>query len=79
MTKKQTYKQFRLPKLPHANLQSLPADLRGPPNNKYGGHRNWRMRGIKGSKFGAASPVRKPAKAEWAEIENNLRAQSLID
>ena len=79
MTKKQTYKEFTLPKLPRANLQSLPVELRGPSNNKYGGHRNQRMRSLKGSKLGAASSVRRPTTAEWAEIENNLRARNLID
>ncbi len=36
-------------------LQDLPYDLRGLPNNRYGGHQTSRLRGFKGSTYGAAS------------------------
>ena len=36
-------------------LNDLPRKLRGPSNNKYGGHQCQHMRAFRGSKFGAAS------------------------
>ena len=39
-------------------LQDMPMYLRGLSNNRWGGHKSNRMRGFKGSKYGAASPVR---------------------
>lgn len=39
-------------------LSDLPPQLRGFPNNLWGGHSSCHMRGFKGAKYGAASPVR---------------------
>ena len=39
-------------------LEDLPLHLRGLSNNRWGGHKANRMRGFRGSKYGAASPVR---------------------
>ena len=36
-------------------LEDLPYELQGPSNNRFGGHKNSRLRGFKGSKYGAAS------------------------
>ena len=39
-------------------LEDMPPHLRGFSNNRWGGHKANRMRGFRGSKYGAASPVR---------------------
>ena len=39
-------------------LCDLPSHLRGLSNNRWGGHSSGHMRGFKGAKYGAASPVR---------------------
>ena len=39
-------------------LEYLPLHLRGLSNNRWGGHKANRMRGIGGGKYGAASPGR---------------------
>ena len=38
-------------------LSDLPLHLRGLSNNRWGGHSSSHMRGFKGAKYGAASPV----------------------
>ena len=39
-------------------LEDLPLHLRGLSNNRWGGYKSNRMRSFRGSKYGAASPVR---------------------
>ena len=39
-------------------LEDLPLHLRGLSNTRWGGHKANRMRGFRGSKYGAANPVR---------------------
>lgn len=39
-------------------LSDLPPQLRGLSNNRWGGHSSGHMRGFKGAKYGAASPVK---------------------
>ena len=39
-------------------LEDLLLHLRGLSNNRWRGHKVNRMRGLRGSKYGAASPVR---------------------
>ena len=39
-------------------LQDMPMYMRGLSNNRWGGHKSNRMRGFRGSTYGAASPVR---------------------
>ena len=36
-------------------MEDLPYDLRGLPNNKWGGHKTSKLCGFKGSTYGAAS------------------------
>ena len=38
-------------------LEDLPLHRRGLSNNRWGGHKANRMRGFRGSKYGAANPV----------------------
>ena len=39
-------------------LEDMPMYFRGLPNNRWGGHKSNRMRGFRGSTYGAASEVR---------------------
>jgi hypothetical protein len=39
-------------------LEDMPMYLRGLSNNRWGGHKSNRMRGFRGSTYGAASEVR---------------------
>ena len=39
-------------------LENIPMYLRGLPNNRWGGDKSNRMRGFRGSTYGAASEVR---------------------
>ena len=47
--------------------------LRGPPQNKFGGHRTRRIRGVRGNTFGPASPCYVYTKEEREALERVLR------
>ncbi len=53
-------------------LEDLPIPLRGLSNNRWGGHKSNKMRGFRGSTYGAASGVKHiPLTPELlAEYEN---------
>ena len=38
-----------------ATLNDYPPELRGPPQNRFGGHRTEAIRGFRGNTYGAAS------------------------
>lgn len=50
-------------------LFDLPSDLRGPANNKYGGHRGFRLKTF-GGQFGAANVGRRYSPEEIAKWES---------
>jgi hypothetical protein len=53
-------------------LNDLPKELRGLPQNKWGGHKTQSMKGYRQNTFGAASPCRSLSKAEIEQwIANN--------
>ncbi len=54
-------------------IEDYPSELRGPTQNRYGGHKTQRMRSYKGNTFGAASPVKHFTKEECAEYEAKMR------
>lgn len=58
-------------------LADLPRDLRGPSNNRYGGHRNSRMRTY-GGKFGPASECYSYSEEEKRELERKMRAEGRL-
>ena len=39
-------------------INDLPFELRGPPQNKYGGYRSEQLRGFRGNTYGPASGCR---------------------
>ena len=52
--------------------------LRGPSQNKYGGHQSQRMRGLRGNTYGAASPCRTLPEEEKAKVEADLRERGML-
>ena len=59
-------------------LESLPNYLKGPAQNRYGGHQTSKMKPLKGSKRGAASECWSLSPEEIEQIENDLRAKGLL-
>ena len=60
-------------------LEDIPMYLRGLSNNRWGGHKSNRMRGFRGSTYGAASEVRHiqitPELREALENRNSANQQ----
>ena len=52
--------------------------LRGPTQNKYGGHKSQQVRGFRGNTYGAASPCRRFTEEEKAKVEADLRAKGML-
>ena len=52
--------------------------LRGPTQNKYGGHQSQQVRGFRGNTYGAASPCRTLTPEEKAKVEADLRAKGML-
>jgi hypothetical protein len=59
-------------------LKDYPHELRGPPQNRFGGHKTIRIKAFPGSTFGPASPCRKYSRAECVQVERELRAKGCI-
>ena len=60
-------------------LENLPLHLRGLSNNRWGGHKSNRMRGFRGSTYGAASEVRhipipSELRAKYEECDSSKKA-----
>lgn len=53
-------------------IEHYPVELRGPSQNRHGGHNTQRLRGFRGNTFGAASRGRRWKKEEIAEYERNV-------
>ena len=64
---------------PSGDFASLPPELRGPAQNKYGGYRSGRLRPLKGSKLGPANPGRRVTDpGELSAIIDDLRRKGFI-
>src|SRR4051794_29205245 len=59
-------------------VEDLPPRLRGPAQNKYGGHRVSKMIPFAGSTFGPANSGRNLARDEVARIEDELRRSGIL-
>ena len=59
-------------------LESLPKHLRGPAQNRHGGHQTRKIKPLKGSKFGPASEGRSLSKEEIEKFESDLRSKGLL-
>ena len=53
-------------------LLDYPRELRGTPNNKYGGHKTGHLCGFRGSTFGPTGPVRQYTPEEIREYERRM-------
>jgi hypothetical protein len=60
-------------------LQELPSHLRGPGQNRYGGHQMCRMRGFKGADYKFYGPGRILEQEEKQRVIDELRARGEID
>ena len=71
--KKETHSQnasdYKEPK----RLYEYEAYLQGPPQNKFGGHRTSRIKGLRGNTFGPAGPCYTYTKEEREALERDLR------
>ena len=52
--------------------------LRGPPQNRFGGHRTQRVRGLRGGTYGPASPCYTYSNKERMEFEEGLRRKGML-
>ena len=60
-------------------LEDMPMYLRGLSNNRWGDHKSNRMRGFRGSTFGAASevrhiPITPELRAKYKECDSSKQA-----
>jgi hypothetical protein len=53
--------------------------LQGPAQNKFGGRRTQKIKGLRGNTYGAASPCRTLPKEERDAVEADLRARGMLD
>jgi hypothetical protein len=59
-------------------LADYPRKLRGPSNNRYGGHQAQNLRGLKGNTYGPASPGKRFTREQIREYEKSLRHAGAI-
>jgi hypothetical protein len=59
-------------------VNDLPIELRGPSQNRYGGHKSQKMRPLRGSTLGPANEGRSLSAEEIAKQEERLRELGII-
>ncbi len=74
---------FTRTKYPHppkkkTKLSELPQELRGSPQNKYGGYQTQNLKGFKGSTYGAASNCITLSEECRREIEKQLKEKGIL-
>ena len=52
--------------------------LRGPPQNRFGGHRTQRVRGLRGGTYGPASPCYTYSDKERMALEEDLKRKGML-
>jgi hypothetical protein len=67
ITTKQKHKERK------PTLADYPIELRGLPNNRWGGHQSLSLKPFKGSTFGAAGPVKQYTADEIRQFELQMR------
>ena len=55
------------------SLLDYAPELRGPPNNRYGGHQTQHLRSFRGSTYGPAGPVKQFTREEIKKWEQDRR------
>ena len=76
--KKETHSQNACECKEPKRLYEYETYLQGPPQNKFGGHRTSRIKGLRGNTFGAASPCYVYTKDERAAFEAGFRARGML-
>ena len=71
--KKETHSQNACECKEPKRLYEYETYLQGPPQNKFGGHRSSRIRGLRGNTFGPASPCYSYTKEQREALERILR------
>jgi hypothetical protein len=66
------------PKRRKTKVRYLSPELRGPSQNRYGGHQAQKMKPLRGSTFGPANEGRSLSAEEIAKQEERLRELGLI-
>lgn len=59
-------------------MKDLPYNLRGPANNRFGGQQRSKLRGLRGTTYGAASECRRLSPTEQETIIARLREEGRI-
>jgi hypothetical protein len=54
------------------SLLDYSPELRGPSNNRYGGHQTRHLRGVRGSTYGPAGPVKQYTPVEIQEYVRRM-------
>ena len=76
--KKETHSQNACEYKEPKRLYEYEAYLQGPPQNKFGGHRTSRIKGLRGNTFGPAGPCYTYTEEEKAAFEAGLRAKGML-
>jgi len=74
-TQSQKACEYKEPK----QLRDYEPFLRGPPQNKFGGHKTRKIRGLRGNTFGPASPCYVYTKEEREALERVLRDKGELE
>ena len=74
-TSSQKASDYKEPK----RLYEYEAYLQGPPQNKFGGHRTSRIKGLRGNTFGPASPCYSYTKEQREALERILREKGKLE
>ena len=74
-TQSQKASEYKEPK----QLRDYEPFLRGPPQNKFGGHKTRKIRGLRGNTFGPASPCYVYTREEREALERDLREKGKLE
>src|SRR6478672_1823559 len=77
--KKETHSQNACDYKEPKRIYEYEAHLQGPPQNKFGGHRTSRIKGLRGNTFGPAGPCYTYTKQEREALERILREKGELE
>jgi hypothetical protein len=77
--KKETHSQNACECKEPKRLYEYETYLQGPPQNKFGGHRTRKIKGLRGNTFGPASPCYVYTKEEREALERDLREKGKLE
>jgi len=59
-------------------LTEYDPELRGPPQNRFGGHRTQQIRGLRGGTYGPAGPCYTYSASERVALAEELRRRGML-